>query len=33
MFLIAMGINGDKGLPGGKPHWGPVGREALDRLL
>jgi aminoglycoside phosphotransferase (APT) family kinase protein len=33
MFLIAMGINGDKGLPGGKPHWGPAGRAALDRLL
>ncbi|TCC46461.1 aminoglycoside phosphotransferase family protein [Kribbella capetownensis] len=33
MFLIAMGINGDKGLPGGKAHWGPIGRAALDRLL
>ena len=33
MFLIAMGINGDKGRPGGKPHWGPIGRAALDRLL
>ncbi|MEV0798743.1 aminoglycoside phosphotransferase family protein [Kribbella sp. NPDC050281] len=33
MFLIAMGINGDKGLPGGKPHWGPAGVAALDRLL
>ncbi|TCC60248.1 aminoglycoside phosphotransferase family protein [Kribbella pittospori] len=33
MFLIAMGVNGDKGLPGGKPHWGPIGRAALDRLL
>ncbi|MFI7063405.1 aminoglycoside phosphotransferase family protein [Kribbella sp. NPDC050124] len=33
LFLIAMGINGDKGLPGGKPHWGPAGQAALDRLL
>jgi aminoglycoside phosphotransferase (APT) family kinase protein len=33
IFLIAMGINGDKGRPGGKPHWGPIGRAALDRLL
>ncbi|HET6737979.1 MAG TPA: aminoglycoside phosphotransferase family protein [Kribbella sp.] len=33
MFLIAMGINGDKGIPGGKPHWGPAGRAALRRIL
>jgi aminoglycoside phosphotransferase (APT) family kinase protein len=33
LFLIAMGINGDKGLPGGKPNWGPLGRAALERLL
>jgi aminoglycoside phosphotransferase (APT) family kinase protein len=33
LFLIAMGINGEKGIPGGKTHWGPVGREALDRIL
>ena len=33
LFLIAMGINGDKGRPGGKPHWGPAGHAALDRLL
>ena len=33
LFLIAMGINGDRGLPGGKPHWGPVGLQALERLL
>lgn len=33
LFLIAMGINGDKGLPGGKPNWGPLGRAALKRLL
>ena len=33
LFLIAMGINGDKGLPGGKPHWGPIGLQALERLL
>lgn len=33
LFLVAMGINGDKGLPGGKPHWGPLGLEAIERLL
>ena len=33
LFLIAMGVNGDRGLPGGKPHWGPLGQAALDRLL
>ncbi|MFE5946453.1 aminoglycoside phosphotransferase family protein [Streptomyces sp. NPDC056480] len=33
LFLMLMGRNGDRGLPGGKPHWGPVGRAALDRVL
>lgn len=33
LFLVLMGQNGDRGLPGGKPHWGPVGRAALDRVL
>jgi aminoglycoside phosphotransferase (APT) family kinase protein len=33
LFLILMGQNGDRGLPGGKPHWGPVGWAALDRVL
>ncbi|MFI5696995.1 aminoglycoside phosphotransferase family protein [Kribbella sp. NPDC051586] len=33
LFLIAMGINGEKGLPGGKTHWGPAGQAALQRLL
>lgn len=33
LFLIAMGINGEKGIPGGKTHWGPAGQAALDRLL
>ena len=33
LFLMAMGQNGDRGLPGGKPHWGPAGRSALDRVL
>jgi aminoglycoside phosphotransferase (APT) family kinase protein len=33
LFLIAMGINGEKGIPGGKAHWGPAGQAALDRLL
>lgn len=33
MFLMLMGQNGDRGLPGGKPAWGPAGRAALDRIL
>ncbi|MFJ8442720.1 aminoglycoside phosphotransferase family protein [Kitasatospora griseola] len=33
LFLMSMGRNGDLGLPGGKSHWGPVGRSALDRVL
>ncbi|RJL35696.1 aminoglycoside phosphotransferase family protein [Bailinhaonella thermotolerans] len=33
LFLMLMGQNGDRGLPGGKPHWGPAGRSALDRAL
>ncbi|TCP56164.1 aminoglycoside phosphotransferase (APT) family kinase protein [Tamaricihabitans halophyticus] len=32
-FLMLMGRNGDRGLPGGKPHWGPLGQAALDRVL
>ncbi|MFE6869223.1 phosphotransferase [Kitasatospora sp. NPDC057692] len=33
LFLMLMGRNGDRGLPGGKPGWGPAGRSALDRVL
>ena len=33
LFLVLMGQNGDRGLPGGKPAWGPAGRAALDRVL
>ncbi|MFI5648824.1 aminoglycoside phosphotransferase family protein [Kitasatospora sp. NPDC051705] len=33
LFLMLMGQNGDRGLPGGKPNWGPVGRSALERVL
>jgi len=33
LFLMLMGQNGDRGLPGGKPGWGPLGRAALDRVL
>ncbi|PRX97857.1 phosphotransferase [Allonocardiopsis opalescens] len=33
LALIAIGEAGDKGLPGGKPSWGPAGRSALDRVL
>ncbi|MDJ1131290.1 aminoglycoside phosphotransferase family protein [Streptomyces iconiensis] len=32
LFLMLMGQNGDRGLPGGKPAWGPAGRAALDRV-
>ncbi|GAB3476717.1 phosphotransferase [Nocardiopsis coralliicola] len=33
LFLLLMGRNGDLGLPGGKPAWGPAGAAALDRVL
>ncbi|MFJ8038961.1 aminoglycoside phosphotransferase family protein [Kitasatospora sp. NPDC096147] len=33
LFLLSMGRAGDRGLPGGKPHWGPIGLAALDRVL
>jgi aminoglycoside phosphotransferase (APT) family kinase protein len=33
LFLMLMGQNGERGLPGGKPNWGPAGRAALDRVL
>ncbi|MFG2359006.1 aminoglycoside phosphotransferase family protein [Streptomyces sp. NPDC048521] len=33
LFLILMGRAGDRGLPGGKPTWGPAGWAALDRVL
>ncbi len=33
LFLMLMGQNGDRGLPGGKPGWGPAGRAALGRVL
>lgn len=33
LFLMLMGQNGDRGLPGGKPAWGPAGRAALDRIV
>jgi aminoglycoside phosphotransferase (APT) family kinase protein len=33
LFLMLMGQNGDRGLPGGKPNGGPAGRSALDRVL
>jgi aminoglycoside phosphotransferase (APT) family kinase protein len=33
LFLMLMGQNGDRDLPGGKPGWGPLGRAALDRVL
>lgn len=33
LFLMLMGQNGDRDVPGGKPAWGPAGRAALDRVL
>ncbi|WP_435240146.1 aminoglycoside phosphotransferase family protein [Streptomyces sp. YPW6] len=33
LFLMLMGHNGERGLPGGKPSWGPAGRAALGRAL
>ncbi|WP_329375818.1 aminoglycoside phosphotransferase family protein [Streptomyces sp. NBC_01351] len=33
LFLILMGRAGERGLPGGKPTWGPAGRASLDRVL
>jgi aminoglycoside phosphotransferase (APT) family kinase protein len=33
LFLMLMGQNGDRGLPGGKPNWGPAGRSGLGRVL
>ncbi|MBL7257707.1 aminoglycoside phosphotransferase family protein [Paractinoplanes lichenicola] len=33
LFLMLMGQNGERGLPGGKSHWGPAGRSALARVL
>ena len=32
LFLLLMGQNGDRGLPGGRPTWGPAGRAALARV-
>ncbi|MFD9793486.1 phosphotransferase [Streptomyces sp. NPDC059070] len=33
LFLTVMGRNGDRGLPDGKPTWGPAGRAALERVV
>ncbi|CAL9331683.1 phosphotransferase [Streptomyces sp. enrichment culture] len=33
LFLVLMGQNGERGLPGGKPAWGPAGRAALRRVM
>lgn len=33
LVLMLIGRNGTRGLPGGKPTWGPAGRAALDRVL
>ncbi|MEU9869160.1 aminoglycoside phosphotransferase family protein [Actinomadura sp. NPDC048021] len=33
LILMLIGQNGDRGIPGGKPTWGPAGRAALDRVL
>jgi aminoglycoside phosphotransferase (APT) family kinase protein len=31
--LIGIGLAGERGLPGGKPTWGPAGWAAVDRVL
>ncbi|RKN08399.1 aminoglycoside phosphotransferase family protein [Streptomyces radicis] len=31
--LLAIGRAGERGLPGGKPTWGPAGRAAIERVL
>lgn len=33
LFLMLMGQNGLRGVPGGKPAWGALGRASLDRAL
>ncbi len=33
LVLITIGQNGEKGTPGGKQTWGPVGQAALDHVL
>lgn len=33
VFVVAMALNGRRGLPGGKPGWLPAGRKTLDRVL
>jgi aminoglycoside phosphotransferase (APT) family kinase protein len=33
LALILIGRAGERGLPGGKPTWGPAGQAALDRVL
>ncbi|MEU7744362.1 hypothetical protein [Nonomuraea sp. NPDC049158] len=33
LMLISIGRAGDRGLPGGKPTWGPAGRSTLGRVL
>ncbi|MGW4163291.1 aminoglycoside phosphotransferase family protein [Streptomyces sp. NPDC004788] len=33
LALLLIGRAGERGLPGGKPTWGPAGRAALDRVL
>ena len=33
LFLMLMGQNGDRGLAGGQPAWGPPGRAALHPVL
>lgn len=33
VFVVAMALNGRRGLPGGKASWLPAGRRILDRVL
>jgi hypothetical protein len=32
-FVVQMGLNGLRGIPGGKPDWLAAGRKSLDRIL
>ncbi|MCK9922079.1 phosphotransferase [Frankia sp. AgPm24] len=33
LVLLRVGENGRRGVPGGKPTWGPAGQAALERVL
>ncbi|NOL43486.1 aminoglycoside phosphotransferase family protein [Kribbella sandramycini] len=33
LFVLAMAVNGERGLAGGKPTWRPAGEAAMERVL